>query len=504
VTFPNSYFNIFEDELLYSAIARFQLYTGLSTLWIQENLFGNGKILPKVYIPNSLEFFYDKFDLYAPEYILNNHSVYKFYASFSSIEAKTETFKQLLKSEVRYNPAMHIGIPETNENRVHLRYCSECVKEDIAQVGVPYFHVSHNLQGVLLCHKHLTMLRYYPDQPGYTCLLEKNISYVILPKPMFYKVHIILAKLSYELIASDLDFNRKIVAEKIRTILSNRGFIISNGDIDQRQWAKYIQDYYDNDFLDSFEIQITDSPYCWAKRITRDNGQNIAPIQYLLVINLLSGSIKEFANVKQNYIKHKSRQRSLATIESNTLLNHKDTLTKAKTINPDWIRNDLKKNCGNAYFYVNKFDKHWIQVNMPAPVRKPRKDYPHKAYDEELDKQYLSLLMDAYDELLEATPIIPIKQYTLEKMIGRPLLLAKNKYPISLAFVNSVAENKEDFRYRKCKRVIDKFDEAGMIPTLHQVKVHAKIKEIAKFKAIENRIEFYIYEKETNPDNRKD
>lgn len=40
----------------------------------------------------------------------------------------------------------------------HLRYCPKCVEEEIKKVGQPYWHRSHNVEGVFYCYKHKVLL----------------------------------------------------------------------------------------------------------------------------------------------------------------------------------------------------------------------------------------------------------------------------------------------------------------------------------------------------------
>lgn len=40
----------------------------------------------------------------------------------------------------------------------HMRYCHECIVEDCNQFGEPYWHISHQIPGIHICHKHYSRL----------------------------------------------------------------------------------------------------------------------------------------------------------------------------------------------------------------------------------------------------------------------------------------------------------------------------------------------------------
>ncbi|HYE08993.1 MAG TPA: TnsD family Tn7-like transposition protein [Patescibacteria group bacterium] len=483
------WFNLFDDELLYSAIARARHYSALSMSVTQEIFFGNCKAQPQKLIPTNLWHFCNAFG-YSPEYILSKHSVYNYYTPFVSKEIKDKAYNLILSANNTFNPSMALGLLETKVHK--LKYCPACAMEDFKSVGVPYFHVSHNLDGIEACYKHGRMLNYISNtlDGGYRII---NVEDVILsieePQSLHYQQ---IAKLAYDLINSDLaSLDRECVSGKIKQLIKMQGWTRPDGTVNQIMLAEKVNEYYGVDFLNETGNRLTENHNCWVRRVSRNSGVMPKPVQYLLLINMLTSSVSTFLKIRPNTDKHQTINKKEKKSNARLLLSHKRRLLTCKRWHPEWSRRDYKINCKNAFQYVAKYDKKFIEKWMPEKINYPTKSY-HRQYDVQLDKYYLDLIQQEYRRLLVEIPVVRITRYTLEKAIGKPQLLRHGNFKLCTDYVTSISESTQDVRVRKCKVIVDKYLSNGVIPTLQQIRSESKLKEYNRFGPIINDLEMYI------------
>jgi len=148
--FPKMY----EDELVYSYLARIGVHNGyLQYSQLSQDLYG--KIL---YTPS-----FDFINKLLPEVeshlvgsgtledIILNHTMYSFYTGFVHEEQKKSAMKKIVDGNKDYYK--EIPIPKKQQPK-YMRVCPLCVKEDREKYGETYWHVSHQLQGIDVCHIH--------------------------------------------------------------------------------------------------------------------------------------------------------------------------------------------------------------------------------------------------------------------------------------------------------------------------------------------------------------
>lgn len=153
---------MYEDELLYSAIARYHIRSGnagysyttndifgrvtvKSSIYLPSNIYNLVKNLPLNYIGNEMD-------------IIMNHTLYPFYAAFQDYDTSQKILNSMLNDDGSniYNRA---GIcASTISTPKYLKFCPECFKEDIEKHGEAYWHRVHQIQCVKVCPKHKILL----------------------------------------------------------------------------------------------------------------------------------------------------------------------------------------------------------------------------------------------------------------------------------------------------------------------------------------------------------
>lgn len=143
------------DELLYSWICRLGDMNGLNPLVLWHMYFKEDDKTNTM--PCDLRKCFSKF-----------YSNLKTDASISDLYLQTSTFPyeaiaMIPAQQTRYvnnafYPADALN-PAINSSFKQLRFCPDCVEEDIAVYGRPYFHRKHHLSGICRCYQHGTKLR---------------------------------------------------------------------------------------------------------------------------------------------------------------------------------------------------------------------------------------------------------------------------------------------------------------------------------------------------------
>jgi len=157
--FPTPY----PDELLYSVLARYHFQSrNLSykdTLW---DLFGSSTACAVSDLPNRLSTLCSRLrsnDIITPDFLIEKNTLFPFYKPFLSQVQARVVRERMLTAKAGGDVHMSVGVmASTISSPRYLRICPECYKEDDERYGEPYWHRSHQVAGVRICHKHSVAL----------------------------------------------------------------------------------------------------------------------------------------------------------------------------------------------------------------------------------------------------------------------------------------------------------------------------------------------------------
>lgn len=152
--FPTPY----PDELLYSVFARYHMWSrNVSNKDTVMDLFGCKTACAVMDLPNRLEALYERLphgSLTTPERMINRHSLFPLYRPFLPKERAAKIIQAMKGSKGGQIHTM-IGIMASSITSPRfLRYCHECMQADEDQYGEPYWHRTHQVFGVQICHHH--------------------------------------------------------------------------------------------------------------------------------------------------------------------------------------------------------------------------------------------------------------------------------------------------------------------------------------------------------------
>lgn len=503
----------YKDELIYSAIARYHFYSGNADYRDTiEECFGKRTIIPTLQIGGNFEYLSKALGKkYSSEILIAKHSILPYYSPFIDEDMKKKIIEEI-KYEGSYLIYTKLGIVAGGICRKDsILYCPICAGKDIDKYGEPYIHREHQLEGIILCPHHGTILEKYPLKK----IDASRIEYIRLEKQYLnltnigieiadYDKHLMLAKASYYLLDSNLNnVCKEKVFNRYRYFLYQKGLLKGNNTIDQINLYEKFICYYGKTFLKQLDSEIDYSnDYNWLKVISRKSKRASHPLRHLLFINFLCDDIKEFFSNINNYkIKEIKKRNEVYFIENANLKKlkvYKDTILAAINSNKDISRTDIRIKNKKEYMYLYRYDKEWICNNLPIKV-KATSDNRRIDWNER-DEYYLKLLKEKYVELLRKDPVIRITKGSLAKPLGILANIEKRleQLPLTKSFFEEVCESTEAFQIRRAKAVIGKQLDSDMKKLkIWEVQRLAGIRS-EHFKQIKSKIQKYLEEKQVN------
>jgi len=151
----------YPDELLYSVCARaFAYWQPPSKKGFCELLYGSGAIAVFDF-PSRLKFLSDQLPPAHPatgEGFLNGNTLLPLFLPFLPIERAERCREAALNDGGKKLPFLTGVMASRLTQPTHLRVCPKCIEENLATYGEAFWHRSHQIEGILTCHKHGTHL----------------------------------------------------------------------------------------------------------------------------------------------------------------------------------------------------------------------------------------------------------------------------------------------------------------------------------------------------------
>ena len=157
---------------------------------------------------------------------------------------------------------------------------------------------------------------------------------------------------------------------------------------------------------------------------------------------------KNYENIDNKKIRINNKKR--------TQKKHRDTWEKLLKENPNISRSDLIRLSKSAYCWLYKFDKEWLDNNMPESKRYKRKITRNVDWDSR-DKETLAEVKLIVEKmLLSSEEPERISISSIASKIDNPLILKLNlnKIPKTKSYIYSVKDTTKSFRIKKLKWVI--------------------------------------------------
>ena len=153
---------IYEDELVYSVLARLYVHSGyVSYLSCFNEIYLSGSIRPDVEFMNQIvPEMRRQFEKQIPwEQVIWKHTMFPYYSRFADKDKREEAWLAMEhmgtgESIVQPKFSRILSLPQSGEEKYCLKYCPICAKRDRELYGETYWHRRHQVRGLDICHEH--------------------------------------------------------------------------------------------------------------------------------------------------------------------------------------------------------------------------------------------------------------------------------------------------------------------------------------------------------------
>lgn len=297
------------DELLYSTFARYHGWSGNENYRkTMRDLFSSMNVCAVTDLPCHLQLLSERIpgkSINVSE-ILWNHTLLAYYAPFMGRDRLFRVEEEMRLRDGR-SLYMKMGLPASGvKNNKTLQFCQACVDSDREKFGVAYWHRSHQLPGVKVCHNHHLYLN---DSPVLFSQPRNKHEYVSLDSiidtidfsvdaPQLCKDNrqLEFAEISYQLINVGTKIRSCVLnGEKMyMASLNNKGLLFATGGKAFTRIVPAIQSYWGDEML----IQIgsnfdPNSNHSWLHKMLRKQRHEFHPARHLLLHGFLGMDINE-------------------------------------------------------------------------------------------------------------------------------------------------------------------------------------------------------------------
>ena len=311
IFFPSMY----EDELLYSAIARYHIRSGnINYNYTTADMFGRKTVKASIYLPSNISNLVENLPvkcLVDEMDIINNHTLFPFYSAFLSSDTSSKILNSMVKESGLdiYSRAgicaSKISIPE------YFKFCPKCMEEDLEKYGETYWHRIHQIQCVEVCPKHKVILQnstvkinsYYKQEyvaADYdNCVVNKGVNY---SNDTIDKLYNLTKDIEYVLNSNFERRNIEWYRNNYVNYMIARGLATIKGRIRQEKLISEFKEFYGKEFLELVQSNIEyEETRNWVSEICRKTRYNAHPVRQLLFIRFLKVKIEDFFNIEYEY-----------------------------------------------------------------------------------------------------------------------------------------------------------------------------------------------------------
>jgi hypothetical protein len=305
--FPTPY----PDELLYSVFARYHLRSANDSFRATLiDLFGSPSACAVVGLPVRLAALAARLTsstMFSIIQIIRDCTLFPLYRQFLTQERAEKVIKQMSDPDLGSGIHNTIGQMASRVPAVSaLRYCTKCIEEDSQEFGEPYWHRTHQVFGVRLCHRHGKWLVDSPVKAG--TLGMKHAFIALEPRQSEGDLHDgemrhlshdewMAAEVSW-LLNDSHDYptlGLETLRLRYRYYLGQMGLTSARGNIFCRELMSRFTEFYPEEFLKDVRCPLAAaSAENWLLDLIRKPRGVSHPLHHLLLIRFIGLDVKQF------------------------------------------------------------------------------------------------------------------------------------------------------------------------------------------------------------------
>jgi hypothetical protein len=244
--------------------------------------------------------------------LIDKFTLFIFYSSFVPPE-DSETIRKYMKEDNGGSIYNKIGLMASSITlNKFIKFCPDCMKEDLVRYGEIYWHRIHQVSGVFICPKHHAFLiDSTVNSRGFNkhefiaatyknCIVKEN--YKKYSEDELNKIFSI-AK-NAEILLNN-NFERKSIkwfCNQYINVLKKIGYANINGKVKQKDLIRNFKEYYGEELLQLFQSNFdVGSENNWLSDLIRRNNKTTHPIRHLLFIQFIGITLEELFNTEIEY-----------------------------------------------------------------------------------------------------------------------------------------------------------------------------------------------------------
>ncbi len=476
----------YPDELLYSVLARYHFRSrNNSYKETMINLFGKTTVCAVMDFPGHLEALcmrLPKSLAITPEYLIQHHTLFPLFKPFLSRE-QADRIVEMMKSDNGSGIHTSLGVMASSlPTPRHLRYCPYCIRDDEIEYGEAYWHRSHQIFGVFICHRHRQWLinsqtKVISKQNKHVFeLIHENTNRNSLEPPdagEWSSFYLMIAEAVYWILNNRVPI---MIPEEIRQVyigyLQEKDLATSSGRLHQQDLQDEFTFHYGPNFLEKLCCSVNFSRDSWIFKVLRKPRTAIHPLRHLLLMGFLSLTPESFFrnsrssinNVNNRILQYQAGQRkSKSIVTPEQIINYRDRWINNLQSNSGLGRKMLRFRAYAEYTWLYRHDRKWLLANQPA-IQPRVNNIIQRVNWEKRDSELAEKVKSTAISLLFKTDcLVRLTYSSIGKEVGELMLIQKHivKLPKTKEMLNLLVETEEQFRCRRVRHSIRKLGQSG-------------------------------------------
>lgn len=485
--FPTPY----TDELLYSVIARYHVRSGNNNFKATlQDLFNSTTVTAVVELPSNINRLISNLPIGAEfnaEELIYKHTMFPYVTAFIT-EDRAKRIYNYMSSDNGSKIYAELGLSNSCiKLNTYLRFCPDCVEEDIKLYGETYWHRIHQVADLNFCVKHKKALynstaavRLKNRQEYVNAVMEicvnsdkknfKPVEIIGIDNDEEHTSHVFEDLKNKSLIMGrDIDYllNNKVEFKELNyfrefyidrlvqnKLASGRNFIY------QDELLSKFKSFWGETLLENLNCNFdSDKRHNWASTITRKHRKGFHPIQHLLFIKFLDINIEDIFYSKEVFEVKRKNYIPKSEDEIKKKRNRWQELIK---MYPNESKSFIRNKDRTVYTWLHKYDTEWLNKNSPSRKTGNRKD---QLIDwDKRDEEVLALVKAAVDEIkMSENKPERITVTLISKKINKVTLMQRNmeRLPKTKEFLHYNIESLEEFQLRRVKWAIKELAKEG-------------------------------------------
>ena len=455
----------YEDELLYSIVARYALHTGLSSNQkaVVREVFSSSTAVAISDLPSRLQALVNNLQLVWPtdvKQIITSHTLAPIYLPFLSRTQATKVM-QSMRSNTGGSIHTRAGIAASGiKPQVFFRYCPECIKIQFAEFGEYYWRRIHQLPSLSFCKEHSCKLEsspafFHPKEKHLFAAAESTRLDASATFVKLNEIEMLFHDRYAELLQSQQNrgFGPNRWSQFYRHIASHLGLLYKTR-VQHREIKLLLENKWRKTSLELFVEGEQGTQ--WIVDIFRKHRKSFHPLRHLMVTSALvpQWSVNQIfemvSRLPDKRIETISASQSLG-LSKNEIHKQRKKWIVLMSSYPDAGVKALRllHGGGAVYAWLYRHDKQWLMSNKPE--KKIRADARYVTDYRKWDESNVELLESEYGTLVNKPNRPRLTQTRCIKMLPRSNSVEKHldDLPNTSKWLTSHQESVEDYQIRR-------------------------------------------------------